>query len=43
MAQPKKVVTNVVTRQATLDAPAGAAAPADAARALSAWIRAHSG
>jgi serine/threonine protein kinase len=43
MAQPKSVVTNVVTHQATLDAPADAPAPADAARTLSAWIRAHSG
>jgi serine/threonine-protein kinase len=43
MAQPTRVVTNVVTRQATLDAPASAAAPADQARTLSAWIRAHSG
>jgi serine/threonine protein kinase len=43
MAQPKTVVTHVVTKQATLDAPAEASAPADAARTLSAWIRAHSG
>jgi serine/threonine protein kinase len=43
MAQPKSVVTNVITKPATLDAPASAAAPADAARTLSAWIRAHSG
>jgi serine/threonine protein kinase len=43
MAQPKTVVTHVVTKQATLDAPANAVAPADAARTLSAWIRAHSG